>query len=300
VSFAINLIEEARLKDPSTAVLLERRVDFSKWVPEGFGTCDLIVVTDGTAYVIDLKFGQGLRVDAQDNSQLRLYGVGAIEMFSHLYDFDQVITIIIQPRLGHISKEGLTTTELLAWAENEVAPKAKLAWAGEGEFVPGDHCRWCRGKAQCPARNESNLELARHDFAEPASMSDSEIAEVLVKAQQLHAWVRDLEEFAYSQAMAGRTWPGFKLVEARGSRKFKDVTAAAQVLIDAGISNEDIFERNLRSLTGLETKLGKNKFAQLLGDLVAKTNGKPTLVPVDDKRPEFHPLAAAAADFSNS
>jgi len=300
VSFAINLIEEARLKDPSTAVLLERRVDFSKWVPEGFGTCDLIVVTDGTAYVIDLKFGQGLRVDAQDNSQLRLYGVGAIEMFSHLYDFDQVITIIVQPRLGHISKEGLTTTELLAWAENEVAPKAKLAWAGEGEFVPGDHCRWCRGKAQCPARNESNLALARHDFAKPASMSDLEIAEVLLKAQQLHAWVRDLEEFAYSQAMAGRTWPGFKLVEARGSRKFKDVTAAAQVLIDAGISNDDIFERNLRSLTGLETKLGKNKFAQLLGDLVAKTNGKPTLVPVDDKRPEFHPLAAAAADFSNS
>ncbi len=300
VSFAINLIEEARLKDASTAVLLERRVDFSKWVPEGFGTCDLIVVTDGTAFVIDLKFGQGLRVDAQDNSQLRLYGVGAIEMFSHLYDFDQVITIIVQPRLGHISKEGLTTTELLAWAENEVAPKAKLAWAGEGEFVPGDHCRWCRGKAQCPARNESNLALARHDFAEPASMSDLEIAEVLVKAQHLHAWVRDLEEFAYSQAMAGRTWPGFKLVEARGSRKFKDVTAAAQVLIDAGISNDDIFERNLRSLTGLETKLGKNKFAQLLGDLVAKTNGKPTLVPVDDKRPEFHPLAAAAADFSNS
>jgi hypothetical protein len=218
-------------------------------------------------------------------------------MFSHLYDFDQVITIIVQPRLGHISKEGLTTTELLEWAENEVAPKAKLAWAGEGEFVPGDHCRWCRGKAQCPARNESNLALARHDFAEPASMSDLEIAEVLVKAQHLHAWVRDLEEFAYSQAMAGRTWPGFKLVQARGSRKFKDVTAAAQVLIDAGISNDDIFERNLRSLTGLETKLGKNKFAQLLGDLVAKTNGKPTLVPVDDKRPEFHPLAAAAADF---
>ena len=298
VSFAVNLIEEARLKDLSTAVLLERRVNFSKWVPEGFGTCDLIVVTDGIAYVVDLKFGQGLRVDAQGNSQLRLYGVGTIEMFSHLYDFDQVITIIIQPRLGHISKESLSTKVLLAWAENEVAPKAKLAWAGEGEFVPGDHCRWCRGKAQCPARNESNLAIARHDFAEPASMSDFDIAEVLIKAQQLHAWVRDLEDFAYSQAIAGRKWPGFKLIETRSSRKFTDVTAAAQVLIDAGISNDDIFERNLRSLTGLEAKLGRNKFAQLFGDLVVKTPGKPTLVPVEDKRPEFHPLAAAAADFS--
>ena len=300
VSIAINLIEEARLKDPSTAVLLEERVDFSRWVPEGFGTADLIVITDGVAYVVDLKFGKGLKVEAKGNSQLRLYALGAIEMFSHLYNFEQVITIIVQPRLGHISKEVLTTTELLAWAENEVAPKAKLAWAGEGDFVPGDHCRWCRGKAQCPTRHESNLALARHDFAEPASMSDSDIAEVLVKAQQLHVWVRDLEEFAYSQAMAGRTWPGFKLVEARSSRKFTDVTAAAQALIDAGISSDDIFERNLRSLTGLETKLGKNKFAQLLGDLVAKTPGKPTLVPVDDKRPEFYPLAAAAADFSNS
>jgi hypothetical protein len=300
VSFAVNLIEAARLKDASTAVLLEQRVDFSKWVPKGFGTCDLIVVTDGTAYVVDLKFGQGLRVDAQGNSQLRLYGAGAIEMYSHLYDFDQVITIIVQPRLGHISKESLSTKVLLAWAEKEVAPKAKLAWAGEGEFVPGDHCRWCRGKAQCPARNESNLAIARHDFAEPASMSDSDIAEVLVKAQQLHAWVRDLEDFAYSQAIAGRKWPGFKLVETRSSRKFKDITLAAQALIDAGISNDDIFERNLRSLTGLETKLGRNKFAQLFGDLVVKTPGKPTLVTVEDKRPEFYPLAASAADFLNT
>ena len=297
ISFAITLIEEARAKDPTTQVLLERRVDFSRWVPQGFGTADLIVITDRTAYVVDLKFGKGLKVDAPGNSQLRLYALGAIEMFSHLYDFDQIINIIVQPRLGHMSQEGLTTKELLEWAETEVAPKAKLAWAGEGDFVPGDHCRWCRGKAQCPARNDSNLALARHDFAEPASMTDPEIAEVLAQAQKLYVWVRDLEEFAYRQALNGRQWPGFKLVEARGSRKFTDVTAAAQVLIDAGISSDDIFENNLRSLTALETKLGKNKFAQLLGDLIAKTPGKPMLVPVTDKRVEFHPLAAAAADF---
>jgi hypothetical protein len=300
VKFSIELIEKVRAETNTATIAVEQRVDFSKWVPEGFGTADLLIIADGTAFVIDLKLGQGIRVVAQDNSQLRLYSVGVLNTFGSLFEIDQIEMIIVQPPLSNVSRETLTTQELLTWVETEIAPKAKLAWAGEGEFVPGDHCRWCRGKAQCPARNESNLALARHDFAEPASMSDSEIAEVLVKAQHLHAWVRDLEEFAYSQAMAGRTWPGFKLVEARGSRKFKDVTAAAQVLIDAGISNDDIFERNLRSLTGLETKLGKNKFAQLLGDLVAKTNGKPTLVPVDDKRPEFYPLAAAAADFSNS
>jgi hypothetical protein len=300
VQFSIELIEKVRAETNTATIAVEQRVDFSKWVPEGFGTADLLIIADGTAFVIDLKLGQGIRVVAQDNSQLRLYSVGVLNTFGSLFEIDQIEMIIVQPPLNNISRETLTTKELLTWVETEVEPKAKLAWAGEGDFVPGDHCRWCRGKAQCPARNESNLALARHDFAEPASMSDLEIAEVLVKAQQLHAWVRDLEEFAYSQAMSGRTWPGFKLVEARGSRKFKDVTAAAQALIDAGISNDDIFERNLRSLTGLETKLGKNKFAQLLGDLVAKTNGKPTLVPVDDKRPEFYPLAAAAADFSNS
>jgi hypothetical protein len=294
--FLIELIKKVRAETNSPTIAVEQRVDFSKWVPEGFGTADLLIIADGTARVIDLKLGQ-IRVVAHGNSQLKLYSVGVLNTFGSLYEIDQIEMIILQPPLNNISRETLTTTELLAWAKNELAPKAKLAWAGEGEFAAGDHCRWCRGKAQCPTRNESNLALARHDFAEPASMSDSDIAEVLGKAQQLHAWVRDLEEFAYSQAIAGRKWPGFKLVEARSSRKFTDVTAAAQVLIDAGISNDDLFERNLRSLTGLESKLGKNKFAQLLGDLVVKTPGKPTLVPVTDKRSEFHPLAASAADF---
>ena len=300
VKLCIELIEKVQAETSSATVSVEQRVDFSKWVPEGFGTADLLIIADGTAYVIDLKLGQGIRVVAQDNSQLRLYSVGVLNTFGSLFEIDQIEMIIVQPPLNNISRETMTTQELLTWVETEIEPKAKLAWAGEGEFVPGDHCRWCRGKAQCPTRNESNLAIARHDFAEPASMSDSDIAAVLTKAQQLYGWVRDLEDFAYLQAMAGRKWPGFKLVEARGSRKFTDVTAAAQALIDAGISESEVFERNLRSLTGLESKLGKNKFAQILGDLVAKSPGKPTLVTVEDKRPEFHPLAAAAADFSNS
>ena len=300
VQFSIELIEKVRAETEYTTIAVEQRVDFSKWVPEGFGTADLLIIADGTAFVVDLKLGQGIRVVAQDNSQLRLYSVGVLNTFGSLFEIDQIEMIIVQPPLNNISRETLTTKELLTWVETEVEPKAKLAWSGEGEFKPGEHCRWCRGKAQCPSRNESNLALVRHDFAEPASMDDRDIAEVLAKAQQLHTWVRDLEDFAYTQAMAGRKWPGFKLVEARGSRKFTDVTSAAQTLIDAGVSTDDIFERSLRSLTGLESKLGKNKFAQLLGDLVAKTPGKPTLVPATDQRPEFHPLAASAADFSNS
>ena len=300
VRFCKELIEEARREDPDAVILLEHKVDFSRWVPQGFGTCDLIVVINSTVYVVDLKFGRGLRVEAQDNSQLRLYGLGALEMFDHLFDIQRVVMVIVQPRLGHFSQEGLTKEELHLWADTQVAPAAKLAWHGRGNFVPGDHCRWCRGKAVCASRAQHNLELARFDFAEPETLDENAVAQVLERAARLHAWVKDVETHALSEALKGRKFNGYKLVAGRSNRKFADCEEVAKILLQAGLGASDVYAPlELNNLTALEVAVGKKKFTEILGDLIVKAPGKPTLVPVEDKRPEFTPAASATVDFFN-
>lgn len=301
VDFAIERIIEARQRNTDAAIMLEKRLDFSAFVPSGFGTGDLVTVSDGLIDVNDLKFGKGILVDAQGNSQLRLYGLGALTMFEHLFDVKTVRMTIVQPRLNHISTEELSTQELRQWGEQFVKPKAQLAWAGEGDFNPGEHCRWCRGKAVCSARAQASIDLARFDFAAPESMDDEAISHVLEKAAMLHAWVADIEAYAFAQALKGRRWDGFKLVQGRSLRKFGDEEAVVAALIDAGVESELLYERSLRSLTDLEKKIGKNMFARILGDLVVKSPGKPQLVSFIDKRPEYQPPAAdPAADFTLS
>ncbi len=298
VLFAIELIEDARRQDPDAIILLERKVDYSRWVPKGYGTCDLLVLANGVINGVDLKFGKGLRVDAQDNSQLRLYALGASEMFSHLVKVTEVVMTIMQPRLGHISKEVLSMAELQDWAERIVAPAATLAWNGQGNFVPGDHCRWCRGKEVCAARAQHNLELARFDFAEPETLDDESIAYLLEKAARLHAWVKDVEAYALRQALQGRKFIGYKLVAGRSARKFADAQQVADALVQSGIPVNVVYApRELNNMTAIETAVGRKKFAQILGDLIVQSPGKPTLVPLEDKRPEFTPAASAAADF---
>lgn len=298
--FAKELISEVRRNDANAIVLLERRVDFSRWVPEGFGTCDLLIASRGLVFVVDLKFGQGVRVEAQDNSQLRLYALGAVQMFDPIFDFDEIVMTIVQPRLGHRSQEGITKTELVEWGDRVIAPAAILAWNGQGNFAPGDHCRWCRGKSVCAARAQENLQLAKFDFAEPDSLSDEAIAKVLEKAARLQAWTRDVQDYALSQALRGRKFAGYKLVAGRTTRKFLDPEKVAHALGAAGLNNSDIYApKELNPLTALEGAVGKKKFVELLGDLIVTAPGKPTLVPIEDKRPEFTPTASAAADFSN-
>ncbi len=301
VRFAKELIEEARREDTQAIVLLERKVDFSRWVPQGFGTCDLVVVINGVVYVVDLKFGLGVRVEAQDNSQLRLYGLGAVEMFDHVFEIKEVVMVIVQPRLGHMSREALTKDDLYEWADAIVAPAAKLAWNGKGNFLPGDHCRWCRGNAVCGSRAQQNLELARFDFAEPETLDENAIAHVLEKAGRLHTWVKDVETYALSEAMNGRRFSGYKLVAGRGVRKFSDCNGVANALIQSGLKSSDVYAPlELNNLTALETAVGKKKFIEILGDLIVKSPGKPTLVPVEDRRPEFIPTASAEEDFFKS
>lgn len=292
----------AKKECKDTLVLLEQRLDFSEWVPGGFGTGDVVIISDGTLEVIDLKYGKGVPISAENNSQTRLYGLGAINTFNMLYEFDLVRMTIIQPRLDNTSTEEITVDDLMYWATNTVMGAAEKAYKGVGQFNAGDHCRFCRAKATCRARAEANLELAKLDFQEPLLLTDEEIAEVLAKVSQLKAWASDVETYALEQARDhGIKYPGWKLVEGRSNRKYADDIAVGQVLTAAGYEEEQIHkEPELLGITAMEKLLGKKKFEELLKELVIKPAGKPTLVPENDKRPEINSLQSAIDDFSEA
>ncbi len=279
-------------------VLLEQRLDFSTWVPEGFGTGDVVIISDGSVEIVDLKYGKGVPVSAEGNPQTRLYGLGAIATYEMLYDFSRVRMTIIQPRLENTSTEELTVEELLTWAEEELKPKAQLAFAGEGEFTAGEHCQFCRAKVTCRARAEANLELAKYEFQEPFLLSDDEIAEILGQADQLQAWVNDIKTYALEQARDhGKKWPGWKLVEGRSNRRYVDEAEVIRTLLSAGYREDEITEKSVLSITNLEKLLGKTRFNELLKGLVFKPPGAPTLVPESDKRPEWTRNQAAINEF---
>ena len=263
--------------------LFEQRVDFSDWVPDGFGTADVVILSKYSIRVIDLKFGKGVPVHAQDNTQLRLYALGAYSKFKEEYpDIREVSYTIHQPRLDSISTDGTTVAKLIDWANYFVKPKAKKAWAGAGEFIPGEHCQFCRAKAQCRARSDFNTELAKQEFKAPPLLSSEEICEVLAKAQDLRTWVNDVEDYALEQAITNNSIPtGFKLATSVTHRKIADHELAAVVLVEKGLPAEQIWEpRKLKSLASLE-KLNKQVPAYL-GDLVLRPEGSPKLVRVKE------------------
>jgi hypothetical protein len=294
VAFVKGRIEQARKSDPSSLVMLEQRVDFSEWVPEGFGTGDVVIVSNGTLEIIDLKFGKGVQVDAFGNTQLSLYALGAWNEFNMIYDVERVRVTIVQPRLNHISTDEFSLAQLLAWAEETVKPKARMAMNGEGEFVPGDHCRFCKARFTCRARAKEAIEA---DFKEPALLDDSEIAELLLKVDEIEKWAKDIQEYARSKAEQGTKFNGWKLVEGRSVRKYANPDQVAFRLFAEGYGEQDIYERELKSITAMEKALGKKRFNELCADLITKPPGKPALVPESDKRPEWNSLEQAKADF---
>lgn len=289
---------EAKLLCDDVIVLTEQRLDFSAYVPEGFGTGDVVIIADKELHIVDLKYGKGVGVNAEGNPQIRLYGLGALEAFGMLYDIDRIRMTICQPRLDMMTSETLTVNELQEWAEKEVRPRAELAMAGEGEFVVGDHCRFCKAKATCRARAEYNLELTKMEFAVPELLSDEEIGEILRKADQLANWVTDITEYALEEALKGKKWDGWKLVEGRSNRKYLDEIKVADTLKSAGYDEAVIYEKKLYGITAMEKIVGKKKFGELLNDLIIKPQGKPTLVPESDKRPEYSSADNAAKDFA--
>lgn len=292
---------KARCKDP--VFMVEQRLDFSEWVPEGFGTGDFVIITDGLIEVLDLKFGKGIRVDGENNSQMRLYGLGAYNELSMLYNITDVRMTVLQPRLDNYSSEQLPIADLLEWAANKVVPAAKLAWEGEGLFVPGDHCNscFCKARFQCKARGDAALALAKEEFAlvQPELLSEDQVRAVLEKGDQLAKWISDVQSYALEQAeKQGKNWPGFKLVEGRSNRKYSDQEAVAAALLAAKVPESVIYERSLLGITAMEKAIGKKVFAEVLNEFIVKPSGKPTLVPEGDKRPALASAATAAEDFS--
>lgn len=296
------IVNEARASCADALVLFEQRLDFSQYVPGGFGTGDVVIVADDTVNVIDLKYGKGVGVSAENNPQLRLYGIGAYLEHSILYDIKKVRMTIIQPRLENISVEELTVEELISWAEKEVLEKARLATAGEGEFSTGDHCRFCKARKTCRARADHNLELAKLEFADPALLAHEEIGEILRRAAELDHWVKDITDYVLAQALKGEKFDGWKLVEGISRRKYADVQPVVDKLRAAGFHFDDIYKPNeLIGITDMTKLLGKKQFEQLLSTpgLVIKPEGKPTLVPESDNRPELSTADSAKEDFAD-
>jgi len=294
-----NKLQEAKDRSEDAFAELEVKVDFSKWVPEGFGTGDCIIVADDWLEIIDLKYGKGHRVEAVGNPQMRLYALGAIEYYGTLYDIKNVRMTIYQPRLSGIqSSDEISVTELLDWAENVVKPAAKLAFAGEGDFAPSEEaCKFCRVKEQCKARYEKNLALF-DEAIDPLLITADEAGEVLAKAKDIKAWLTDLENLVQSALLSGTKVPGWKIVEGRSNRVITDSGKAAEAFKKAGYEDKQIYKpQELITLTQMEKDFGKKKVADLIGSLIVKPQGKPTLAPESDKRPEFQPEEAVLAAF---
>lgn len=286
-------IAEQMSQYSSPVVMVEQRLDFSRYVPGGFGTGDCIIVADDTLTVVDFKYGKGVAVEAEHNPQMMLYALGALEMFSILYDIIEIQMVIFQPRIENISEFSMPVSDLMNWAENELKPKAELAAKGEGEFCAGEHCRFCKVKNTCRKRAEYNLAIAKYDFAPPDMLEDSEIEMILERADALTAWAADVKEYALSEALKGRKWNGYKVVEGRSNRKYTDEKAVVSAVKAAG--KDPYSEPKILGITEMTKMLGgKKKFDELLSKYVCKPQGKPTLVPESDKRKEW---SSAENDF---
>lgn len=267
VQYIAEILADVKQKCTDPITLVEQRLDFSKFVPEGFGTGDCVIVADDVLHVIDFKYGRGVEVSAENNPQMKLYALGALELFNSLYDIKKISMSIFQPRLNNISKFEIDKAALLDWAENTLKPIAELAAKGEGGFKAGEHCRFCKVKATCRKRAEYNLELAKYEFVVPDTLEPIEIAAILSKADELASWVNDVKEYALQQALSGVEYDGFKVVEGRSVRKYKDEKAVAETVAKAGF---DPFEKTVLGITAMTKLLGKAKFEELLGGLITK------------------------------
>ena len=284
VQFILESLEEAKQLCTDPLILIEQRLDLTCYVPDSFGTGDCLIVADHLLHVVDFKYGQGVLVDAEENPQMMLYALGALRLFEGLYDIDTVAMTVYQPRRDNVSTWTTTVEELLAWAEETLKPKAQMAFNGEGEFTPGPWCTFCKAAVKCRARAEAKLQLAKYEFAKPPLLTDEEIEEILGKLDDLTKWASEIVAYAQDAAINhGKQWNGFKLVESKTNRKYSDEAAVIDAAKAAGY--HDIFRKTLIPITEMEKLMGKKSFASILGSLVVKPQGKPTLVPASDKRP---------------
>lgn len=284
-AYVLEQVEAAKQTCADPVVLIEQRVDFSRWVESGFGTADCILIADGTLQIIDYKHGLGVLVSAEENPQMQCYALGALELFDGIYDIDAVRMTIYQPRRENVSTYELSKDELYRWADQVLKPTADLAFAGDGNFLCGEWCGFCKAKHDCRARADANMELARYDFKLPPLLTDEEVEEILARADDLVSWASDIKDYALQQAISGKEWHGWKLVEGRANRRYTNETAVAGAVTDAGF---DPYEHKVLGVTAMQKLLGKSRFDEILAAYIEKPQGKPTLVPESDKRPAMN------------
>lgn len=285
VSFVLESYAEA---GPGAQIFLETKLDISEFVPEGFGHVDVNIVNDKTLDVIDLKYGKGIPVSAEENKQMMLYGLGSYREFELSYNIEDVRMTIYQPRIDNYSSSTMSVRDLLYWAEKELKPKAKIAFEGGGDFIPGDHCRFCKAKPVCKANAQFHLEMAKHEFQKPELLTSVEISEILTKGDAFINWINTVEAYALDQALTkGIKWPGYKLVEGRSNRKYGDELKVISTLMKKGFTEEIIFVKKIAGITELSKRIGKPTFDSLVTPFLIKPPGSPALVPDEDKRPEY-------------
>ena len=265
--YVLEQLELAKQTCNDPVVLIEQHLDFSCYVPDGFGTGDCIIISDKRLHIIDFKYGKGVLVDAEDNPQMKLYALGALEMYEALYDIEEVSMTIFQPRRENVSTWTIAVNALREWAETELKEKAKMAFEGEGEYVPGEWCTFCRAAVRCRARAEEKLKLAQKEFKMPPLLSDAEIEEILHIIPDLTKWANEIISYATDAAMNhGKEWNGFKVVAGRSNRKYSDEEAVAKAAKEAGFT--EIYRKSLITLTDMQKLMGKKQFEEILGDLI--------------------------------
>jgi len=289
---------EAMQTNARPFIAVEQKLDFSKYVPEGFGTADCILISGDTLQVIDFKYGKGVKVDAEENPQMKLYALGALDQFGIFYDIKKVKMSIIQPRIDNISTYEIPVGLLLGWGDAAVKPQAQKAFMGLGEFSQGEHCRFCKAKGACEFRAKENMKVIEEAEKEiKGTMSNASIGEILTKTENVEDWLKDLRAYALDQVLKGENIPGWKAVEGRSNRTIVDVDKAFEILEANGFDQAILYEKKPLTLTALEKVVGKKKLAEAIGDYIEKPKGKPTLAKESDKREPFR--VSAAEEFNN-
>lgn len=294
-------VNEARARSSDAEAMIEARLDFSRWVPEGFGTGDMVIVADGILEVIDLKYGKGVPVSAIENTQMRLYALGAYDINEFLYDIKSVRMTIVQPRLDSVSTDEMSLEELLDWGE-DIKPIAQRAFNGEGECTPCDYCNFCKARHTCRALSNTCLDTFYKNGGKLNQLlTDSEVSDILAMKDLIAKWIKGVYDFAYEKALSGeKQWPGYKLVEGTSRRTITDPDAAAKTLLDNGYKEEDIYKpRELEGITNLQKVLGKKGVTKYLEAFIDKPEGKPTLVPDSDKRPAINTVETMMNEFED-
>lgn len=294
-------LAEAKTTNQLACMDIEQKLDLTEYVPESFGTADCVIINDDLMEVIDLKYGKGVPVYADWNKQLMLYGLGALHKYDTMYDITEVRLTIVQPRINNISSWQISAEELRKWAEEELRLRAELAFEGKGELNAGDWCRFCAVRNQCRKLYEQQLEVAKHEFADPELLTDEEIADIVRRTPKLIEWANSIAEYAQTKAITeNKTWPGLKLVEGVSRRKWLDEDKASDAIFARcpELSEDEIFNMKLKPITSIEKIVGKKRFEEILSDVVIKPQGKPTLVPLEDKRPAMG-YSQAQMDFAD-